>query len=160
MASEIELKLLEDLINFQTIWCELIRVLRWYPVVSLQRLKSLIWVLRGFLVGSLQHLKLVGHGLGTLEREDEPDVGEELTTFTQALSVQVAPAHAGGVEEHAQPHPVHHLPAHVRVKVPQLLCKAACLGDVEERCMLPPCIQLRYRCRWAPASGNLTFSRS
>lgn len=35
----------------------------------------------------LRHLELVGQGLGALERENEPDEGEELATFSEALGM-------------------------------------------------------------------------
>lgn len=55
------------------------------------------------------HLELVGQGLGPLDGEEKPDEGEELAAFTQALGVEVAPAHGGGVEEHPNPDMVHEL---------------------------------------------------
>jgi hypothetical protein len=68
------------------------------------------------------HLKLVCQGLGPLERDEEPDIGEELSAFSQAP--------ASGVAEHAHPHVVHQIPTViVVVHVQQLLCELASVVD-------------------------------
>ena len=71
-------------------------------------------------------------------------IGEELPAFPQALGVQVAPARAGGVAEHAHPHVVHELPAGLVVDdAQQLPCELSsvvddgvCLFIFEAACLL------------------------